>query len=88
MSLLVTLIVGAIIGWLGAAIAGRNEGILGSIAIGIVGSLIGGALANMFGATTQSYLSFSWAGFVWSLIGAILLSAILNMMQHRGHHNV
>jgi uncharacterized membrane protein YeaQ/YmgE (transglycosylase-associated protein family) len=88
MSLLVALVIGGIIGWIGAAIAGRREGILGSVAIGIVGSIIGGVLSSLFNGSNQGYLTFSWGGFIWSLIGAVILSALLNMVQHRTRHNI
>ncbi len=88
MSIIVALIIGGIVGWIGAALTGRHEGILGSIAIGIVGSLIGGVLASLFNGGTHPYLSFSWASVIWSIIGAVILSALLNTVQHRGHHSV
>lgn len=75
--------------WLvGVGPKGRDEGITGSIVIGIVGAFIGGILAAVFGAGNQSFLAFTWLGLVWSFIGAIILSAILNAAQHRTHHNV
>jgi len=83
MSLLVALIIGGIIGWLGAALTGRDEGVIGSVAIGIVGSIIGGVLASLFNGGNQAYLAFTWAGVVWSLIGAVIFAAILNTVQHR-----
>lgn len=85
MSLIIALILGAIIGWLGARIMGREEGILASTVIGIVGAIIGGVLARMFGSGTQSYLAFTWAGVIWSLIGAIIFAAVLNVFQHRSN---
>ena len=85
MSLLVALIIGGIVGWLAAALTGRDEGVMGSIGIGVVGSIIGGALASMFNSG-QAYLTLTWAGFVWSLIGAVIFSAVLNAVQHRPHH--
>jgi uncharacterized membrane protein YeaQ/YmgE (transglycosylase-associated protein family) len=88
MSLIIALIIGGIIGWLGATLTGRDEGVLGSIVIGIVGSIIGGALSSVFHSGNQAYLTFSWAGFVWSLIGAIIFSVLLNTLQRRTHHNV
>lgn len=88
MSILIALIVGGIVGWLAAAITGRNEGILGSIAIGIIGSIIGSGLAHMLGNSTQGYLAASWSSLLWAFIGALILSAILNTVQHRTHHNV
>jgi uncharacterized membrane protein YeaQ/YmgE (transglycosylase-associated protein family) len=82
MSLLAIIIIGGIIGWLAARLAGRDEGIIGSIVIGIVGAFIGSALASVLNAGAQSYFAFSWSGVLWSFIGAVILSAILNAVQH------
>jgi uncharacterized membrane protein YeaQ/YmgE (transglycosylase-associated protein family) len=87
MSLIIALILGGIIGWLGARIMGREEGIIASVVIGVVGAIIGGMLAQMLGSGTQSYLTFSWSGVLWSLVGAIILSALLNAFQRRSHHS-
>ena len=87
MSLIIALIIGGIVGWLGAALTGRDEGIVGSIAIGVIGSIIGGAVANVLGAN-HGFLALSWSGIFWSLVGAIILSAPLNVAQHRTHHTV
>lgn len=83
MSLLVSLIMGGIIGWIAAHIAGRHEGVFASIVIGIVGSIIGGLLSMLVSGSNQAALAFSWPGFIWSLIGAVILVSILNMFQHR-----
>lgn len=89
MSLIIALILGAIIGWLGARLVGRDEGVIGSMMIGIVGAIIGGLLAQLFGMNNGGYLNLSWASVVWALIGAIILSAILNAVQSRStHHTV
>jgi uncharacterized membrane protein YeaQ/YmgE (transglycosylase-associated protein family) len=88
MSLLLALIIGAIVGWLGARIAGREEGIIASIFIGIVGAIIGGALYSLVNSGSQSYFLFSWAGFFWSLIGSIIFAFILNAFWSRPHHTV
>lgn len=83
MSIIIALIIGGVIGWLAAAVVGRREGIIASIVIGIVGAIIGGLLAGLFGSSQQSYLSFSWAGLIWSFIGAVIFAALLNSLQHR-----
>jgi uncharacterized membrane protein YeaQ/YmgE (transglycosylase-associated protein family) len=88
MSLLVTIIVGGVIGWIASRMAGRDEGILGSVVIGIIGSFIGSFFASVLGSGNNSYLSFTWSGLVWSLIGSVVLVIILNAIQHRSHHNV
>lgn len=86
MSILVALIIGGIVGWLAAAVTGRNEGIIGSIAIGVVGSIIGGILAALFNSGA-GFLSFSWPSIIWSFIGAVILSVLLNIFQHRSGRN-
>lgn len=88
MSIIVAIILGGIIGWVAARLAGRDEGVLASIVIGIVGSIIGGAIANLFGSTNQSYTSFTWSGIFWSLIGSIILVSILNAVQRRHTHHL
>jgi uncharacterized membrane protein YeaQ/YmgE (transglycosylase-associated protein family) len=86
MSLIIYLILGAIVGWLAAKVAGRNEGIIASMVIGIIGSIIGGALSRFLSGSDQAYLSFSWAGLIWSFVGALILVFLLNAFQHRTHH--
>ena len=78
MSIIVTLIVGGIVGWLAAQILGRREGIFGSVVIGIIGSFIGSFVSQLFTGSNRSYLAFAWSGFIWSLVGALILVAILN----------
>jgi uncharacterized membrane protein YeaQ/YmgE (transglycosylase-associated protein family) len=82
MGLIVFLIVGAIVGWLASALLGRREGVLGSIVIGIIGAFIGGLVSRLFTGSDQAFLAFDWSGFFWSLIGAIILVAILNAFSH------
>ena len=88
MSIIMFIIVGAIIGWIASRLMGREEGFLGSVVIGIVGSFIGSFIASLFRSSGSSYLSLSWSGFIWSLIGAIILVAILNAASSGRHHPV
>ena len=46
MGIISWIVLGAIAGWLATKIAGGREGIVGTIALGIVGALIGGYLAD------------------------------------------
>jgi len=86
MSLLVALILGGLVGWIAAAIMGRDEGIFASIIIGIVGSIIGSFVSMLFTGGDQAVLAFTWSGLLWSLIGAVILVAIMNAVQGRRHH--
>lgn len=87
MSIIEMLIVGGIIGWLAARLMGRHEGAIASVIIGIIGAFIGNWIAQLAGSGA-SYLSLTWSSFFWSLLGAIVLVAIMNAFQHRTHHNV
>jgi len=86
MSILMMIIVGGLIGWAGARVMGREEGVFGSIVIGIIGAFIGTALANLLGSGSESYTSLTWSGVLWSFIGAIVLAALLNAFQSRRHY--
>jgi uncharacterized membrane protein YeaQ/YmgE (transglycosylase-associated protein family) len=83
MSIIVWLILGGIIGWLAAKVMGREEGILASIVIGIIGSFIGGIVSNALTGSDRSALAFSWGALLWAFIGSVILVAILNAIQGR-----
>jgi uncharacterized membrane protein YeaQ/YmgE (transglycosylase-associated protein family) len=85
MTILSIIIVGAIVGWLAGHLMGRREGILGSIIIGIIGSFIGSLLSGMLTGGDQAGLAFDWSSFLWSLIGAVILVAILNAISRPRH---
>lgn len=83
MSILIALIIGAVVGWLAAVVMGRNEGIVGSIAIGIGGALLGEILSSLVSGNAQSFFDLSWMGIFWTFIGALLCSMALNALQAR-----
>lgn len=87
MSIIITLIVGGLVGYVAARMLGRNEGILASVLIGIVGSFIGGFISTIFSGSDQSYLAFSWVGMFWSLIGSLVLVGIMNALSSRSHNH-
>ncbi len=88
MSIIAMLILGALIGWAASAVMGRDEGILASIVIGVIGSFIGGFVSTLFTGGDQAVLALSWSGLIWSFIGSVILVAILNAFQGRHHHAV
>ena len=88
MSLVAMLLLGAFVGWLAAAIMGRDEGFFASMLIGIVGSVIGGFLSTILVGGDRAVLAFSWSGLLWSLIGAIVLVAIINAFSRSHHHTM
>lgn len=86
MGLLVWLILGGVIGWLAAKLMGREEGVLASIVIGIIGSFIGGFVSRLFTGGDQSALALSWGALIWAFIGSVILVAIMNAFTGRRHH--
>ncbi|GIV97324.1 MAG: transglycosylase [Herpetosiphonaceae bacterium] len=84
MNIIIWLIVGGIIGWIASLIMGTDEsqGILLNVIVGIVGALIGGfLLAPLFGTGTITEGDFSLSGLLVSLLGAIILLAIVNLFR-------
>lgn len=82
MNFVIWLIVGGIIGWLASIIMKRDaqQGILLNIIVGIVGSFLGGYLiAPLLGSGTANTGDFSVMGLIASLIGAVILLAIVNL---------
>ncbi|MGY0505757.1 GlsB/YeaQ/YmgE family stress response membrane protein [Luteimonas sp. e5] len=82
MNIIIWLIVGGLIGWLASIIMKRDaqQGILLNIIVGIVGSFLGGFLiAPLLGSGTANTGDFSVMGLLASLIGAIILLAIVNL---------
>jgi uncharacterized membrane protein YeaQ/YmgE (transglycosylase-associated protein family) len=85
MSIIMFLILGCAVGWLASQLLGREEGVAGSIVIGIIGSFIGSFISRLL-TSSSSYLTLSWSGFLWSLIGSIVFVAILNAITHPRHY--
>ncbi|WP_066799842.1 GlsB/YeaQ/YmgE family stress response membrane protein [Sphingomonas soli] len=79
MGLIVWLVVGGVVGWL-ASIVMRTDGQQGiflNVIVGIVGAFIGGLL---FGANINSGV-ITPTTFLVSLVGAIVLLAIVNLVR-------
>ena len=84
MGILVWLIVGGIIGWLASLImkTDAQQGLFLNIVVGIVGAFIGGWLGGMFGLGGDiNGGNFSLSGLLMSLVGAIVLLAIVNLFR-------
>ena len=86
MSILVAIILGGLVGYIASRLMGRNEGIGMSIIIGIVGSFIGSFVSNLFTGSDKSFLAFSAMGLFWSLVGSVILVAILNAVTRSRRH--
>ena len=84
MNFIIWLIVGGIVGWLASMImkTDAQQGIILNVIVGIVGSFLGGWLiAPLLGTGTVNSGDFSIMGLVSSLIGAVILLAIVNLFR-------
>ena len=84
MNFIIWLIVGGIIGWLASMImkTDAQQGIILNVVVGIVGSFLGGWLiAPLLGSGTANTGDFSVMGLIASLIGAVILLAIVNLFR-------
>ena len=82
MGWIIAIIVGGIIGWLASMVMNRDAsmGIFWNIVVGIVGSFIGRLIGSLIGVGA-TLTEFSVAGLLMSLVGAIVLLAIVNLVQ-------
>jgi uncharacterized membrane protein YeaQ/YmgE (transglycosylase-associated protein family) len=84
MNFIIWLVVGGLIGWVASKIMNTDaqQGIFLNIVVGIVGSMLGGWLiAPLLGSATVNQNDFSIAGLIASLVGALILLAIVNFFR-------
>lgn len=80
MGLIIWLIIGGVVGWLASLVmrTDAQQGIFLNIIVGIVGAFIGGLIMNR-GTINNTGLSIE--SFLVSLLGAIVLLAIVNLFR-------
>lgn len=85
MGWIIALIVGGVAGWLASLVMNRDAsmGLFWNIVVGCVGSLIGNAVAGPLLGISGSVQEFSLTGLVIAFVGAVILLAIVNMVQRR-----
>lgn len=83
MGWIVAIIVGGVAGWLASMVMNRDAsmGIFWNIVVGIVGALIGNVLAGALFGIEGTIQTFNITGFIIAIIGAIVLLAIVNLIQ-------
>jgi uncharacterized membrane protein YeaQ/YmgE (transglycosylase-associated protein family) len=84
MGLILTILLGALVGYVAAHLMGRNEGFIASTVIGIVGAFVGNFISYLIGGGKQAFLALDLSGLLWSLGGALVVVLILNSFQNRG----
>jgi uncharacterized membrane protein YeaQ/YmgE (transglycosylase-associated protein family) len=84
MNFIIWLIVGGLIGWVASIImrTDAQQGIFLNIIVGIVGALLAGFIITpLLGGGTINSGNFSLVGLIISLLGSIVLLAIVNLVR-------
>jgi len=84
MNIIVWLVIGGVIGWVASLImrTDAQQGIILNVVVGIVGSMLGGwFLSPLFGVSTINQSNFSLPGLLVSLLGAVVLLALVNLIR-------
>ncbi len=81
---IVWLVVGGVIGWIASMImrTDAQQGVILNVVVGIVGAALGGWLISpLVGVPSINQDSFSIGAMLVSLVGAIVLLAIVNLFR-------
>ena len=84
MNFIIWLVVGGLIGWVASMImkTDAQQGVILNVVVGIVGAFVGGWLISpLVGVPTINQDAFSIGALVVSLVGAIILLAIVNLFR-------
>jgi len=87
MNFIIWLIVGGIVGWLASIVMRTNgrQGLLLNVVVGILGAFVAGLfLTPLLGIATINQNNFSLPGVLVSVVGAIILLAVINLFSGRG----
>ncbi|HRV93383.1 MAG TPA: GlsB/YeaQ/YmgE family stress response membrane protein [Anaerolineae bacterium] len=79
MDIIIFLIVGLIAGWLAGVVMKRSYGLVGNLAIGVVGAIIGGYLFSWLGINLG--IGGLAGSIIVAFIGAIILIFILGLIR-------
>ena len=84
MNFIIWIVIGGLIGWAASLVmkTDAQQGVVLNVVVGIVGALVGGwLLLPLFGTGTINQNDFSLASLVISLLGAIILLAVVNLLR-------
>ena len=78
MDVIIFLVIGALAGWLaGVIMKGGGFGLIGNIAVGVVGAFLGGWLLSKLGLS----IGGDFGGFITAVIGAVILLFIVRLIK-------
>ena len=83
-NLIVWLVIGGVVGWIASMImrTDAQQGLFLNVIVGIIGAALAGwLLSPIFGVGSINQGDFSLDGLVVSLLGAVILLAIVNLVR-------
>jgi uncharacterized membrane protein YeaQ/YmgE (transglycosylase-associated protein family) len=83
-NIIIALIMGGIMGWLASMLMNRDAsmGIFWNIVVGCIGSVLGRVLlSGVIGGGGLRADAFDWRTLLTAFIGAVILLAIMNLVQ-------
>lgn len=87
MNFIIWIIVGGVIGWVASIImkTDAQQGLLLNVIVGVLGAFLAGVvLTPMLGIATINQNNFSLPALLVSLMGAIILLAVVNLFRRGG----
>jgi len=83
MNFILWLIIGGILGWIASLImyTDAQQGLFRNIVVGIIGAMVAGFLTPLLGIGTINQNNLSLPGLFVSLLGSIILLAIVNFFR-------
>ncbi|GGA11753.1 MAG: GlsB/YeaQ/YmgE family stress response membrane protein [Sphingomonadales bacterium CG12_big_fil_rev_8_21_14_0_65_65_10] len=83
MGIIIAIIVGGVAGWLASIVMNRDAsmGIFWNIIVGIIGAVLGNWLLAPLLGFGGSIQTFDLGAFVIAILGAVILLAIVNLVQ-------
>jgi uncharacterized membrane protein YeaQ/YmgE (transglycosylase-associated protein family) len=85
-NIIIWLVIGGLIGWVASVVMRTDgqQGILLNVVVGVVGAILGGwLLSPLVGVSTINQSNFSVPGLLVSLVGAVILLAVVNLVRRR-----
>ncbi|MGH6623543.1 MAG: GlsB/YeaQ/YmgE family stress response membrane protein [Burkholderiaceae bacterium] len=84
MNIIIWLVMGGLVGWIASMImrTDAQQGMFLNVVVGIVGAVLAGwVISPLVGVPTINQDAFSFGAVVVSLIGAVILLAIVNLFR-------
>lgn len=86
MAVVVTILLGALVGWLASKVMNRDaeQGWVANILVGVAGALVGTFIFSLFtGNGTSPFIDLSVGSVLVAFLGALVVSGIVNYVQYK-----